>query len=177
MAWIPDPIEQPSSTDEQALARYRYMLRTAPPEAIEKAHETAFARLSPAQRQQALQQLATRAPGEERNLQDDPKSLARLATRSEIREPGLLERLFGGSNGNGGFGSALGGSLLGALAANFIGSGIARAFFDENPYGSQFEPAAQSSAYGPGDAYDHQGATENDDESAIDDYGYDGDLA
>ena len=30
-------------TDEQALARYRYMLATAPPEEIERAHEEAFA--------------------------------------------------------------------------------------------------------------------------------------
>ena len=37
-------------TDEQALARYRYMLATAPPEEIERAHEEAFASLTPEQR-------------------------------------------------------------------------------------------------------------------------------
>ena len=41
-------------TDEQALARYRYMLATAPPEEIERAHEEAFASLTPEQRRQAL---------------------------------------------------------------------------------------------------------------------------
>ena len=34
-----------STADEQAIARYRYLLRTAPPEAIEQAHAEAFARL------------------------------------------------------------------------------------------------------------------------------------
>lgn len=35
------------TTDEQSLERYRYMLATAPPEDIERAHEEAFARLTP----------------------------------------------------------------------------------------------------------------------------------
>jgi hypothetical protein len=39
---------QPTDADEQALQRYRYMLRTAPPETIEQAHEEAFAKLTPA---------------------------------------------------------------------------------------------------------------------------------
>ena len=38
------------SADEQAVERYRYMLRTAPPESSERAHEEAFARLTPEQR-------------------------------------------------------------------------------------------------------------------------------
>ena len=44
----PDPAQAP--TDVQALARYRYMLASAPPEDIERAHEEAFARLTPDQR-------------------------------------------------------------------------------------------------------------------------------
>ena len=49
-------------TDEQALEPYRYMLSTAPPEDIERAHEEAFARLTPDQRRQALQALAGVVP-------------------------------------------------------------------------------------------------------------------
>ena len=86
------------ATDEQALARYRYMLATAPPEDIERAHEEAFGRLSPEQRQQALQALAEHVPaGELRG--DDPGSLARAATRAEVRTPGTIERAWGGSGG------------------------------------------------------------------------------
>jgi|SRR4051794_2176263 hypothetical protein len=47
---------QPPNADEQALQRYRYLLKTAPPETIEQAHEEAFAKLTPAQRAQALRE-------------------------------------------------------------------------------------------------------------------------
>jgi hypothetical protein len=92
---------QPPDADEQALQRYRYMLRTAPPETIEQAHEEAFAKLTPSQRAQALRELAAETPEGERAAlaggRDDPKTLARLATRSEMREPGTMERMFGGT--------------------------------------------------------------------------------
>ena len=114
-------------SDEQAVARYRYMLATAPPEDIERAHEEAFARLTPEQRQQALQALAEHVPpGEIRG--DDPASLARAATRAEIRQPGTIERAWGG---NAGFG--LGSWFLTTLAASFIGTAIAQSFFDNDP--------------------------------------------
>jgi hypothetical protein len=113
-------------TDEQALARYRYMLATAPPEEIERAHEEAFAALTPEQRQQALQALAQHIPpGEIRG--DDPASLARAATRAEVRQPGTIERAWGG---NAGFG--LGSWFLTTLAASFIGTAIAQSFFDND---------------------------------------------
>ncbi|MEJ7617843.1 MAG: hypothetical protein WKF30_12990 [Pyrinomonadaceae bacterium] len=51
------------SPDEQALARYRYMLQTAPPETIEQAHAEAFAQLTPEQRRQVLQELSAGGGG------------------------------------------------------------------------------------------------------------------
>jgi hypothetical protein len=135
---------QPLS-DEQAVERYRYMLRTAPPETIEQAHQEAFARLTPEQRRLALQQLGSAAtPQERRYASDDPKSLARLATRAEIRQPGILERLLGSAGGQsyrgfgGGMGSMLAGSLLASVAGTFIGSAIAHSFFDEHPAPEEF---------------------------------------
>ena len=77
--------------DEQAVARYRYLLRTAPPEQIEQAHAEAFAQLTPDQRQQVLAQLAAAVPAGERPRTDDPETLARAATRAETapaRHPG-----------------------------------------------------------------------------------------
>ena len=116
------------SNDEQALDRYRYMLATAPPEDIERAHEEAFARLTPEQRQQALQALAQHVPeGELRG--DDPASLARAATRAEIRQPGTIERAWG----SGGAGFGLGSWFMTTLAASFIGTAIAQSFFDNDP--------------------------------------------
>jgi hypothetical protein len=82
------------TTDEQAIERYRYLLRTAPPETIEEAHAEAFAQLTPEQRQQVLAELSRELPEHERaaGYADDPRSLARLATRTEMRQPGSLER-------------------------------------------------------------------------------------
>ena len=119
------------ATDDQAVARYRYMLATAPPEDVERAHEEAFARLSPDQRQQALKALAAHVPASEISG-DDPASLARTATRAEIRQPGTIERAWGESGG--GFG--LGSFFMTTLAASFIGTAIAQSFFDNDPAAS-----------------------------------------
>jgi hypothetical protein len=115
-------------TDDQALARYRYMLSTAPPEDIERAHEEAFARLTPDQRRQALQALAGVVPPSE-ITGDDPASLARTATRAEVRQPGTIERAWGGA----GAGPGLGSFFLSTLAASFIGTAIAQSFLDNDP--------------------------------------------
>jgi hypothetical protein len=135
-------------TDEQALARYRYMLATAPPEEIERAHEEAFAQLTPEQRRQALQALAEHVPPNEIRG-DDPASLARTATRAEIRQPGTIERAWGGSAP--GFG--LGSWFLTTLAASFIGTAIAQSFFDTDPgaqdasAGSEGDSTAQDAGW------------------------------
>jgi len=118
----------PPSSDAQALERYRYMLQTAPPETIERAHEEAFAKLTAEQRRQILSGLAEAAPASERasiaaTSPDDTRGLARAATRAEIRQPGLMERTLGG--GSMGFGS----SLLSSFAMGFVGSMVANSFF------------------------------------------------
>ena len=125
-------------SDEQAIQRYHYMLRTAPPETIEQAHEEAFVKLTPGQRAMVLRELAATLPAHERAAvasdQHDPKTLARMATRAEMRQPGTLERTFGGMGGGmmgGGMtGGMLGGSFLSSLAGAFVGSMIAQQFFD-----------------------------------------------
>src|SRR5687768_2694070 len=73
--------------DQQAIERYRYLLRTAPPDDIERAHEEAFAQLSPEQRAAVLRQLSEQVPASELGG-DDPKSLARAATRAENARAG-----------------------------------------------------------------------------------------
>jgi hypothetical protein len=138
--------------DDQAIARYRYLLRTAPPEKIEQAHAEAFAQLSTDQRQQVLAQLAAAVPAGERPRTDDPETLARVATRAEMRQPGTLERAlggygpgyggggygrggyggggYGGGYGGPGMGSMIGGSLLGTIGGLVIGTAVADALFD-----------------------------------------------
>jgi hypothetical protein len=112
-------------TDEQAIDRYRYLLATAPPEEIERAHEEAFARLTPEQRRTVLNRLSEFVPPTEVSG-DDAASLARTATRAELRQPGTMDRAFGGWNGPG-----LGSFFLSSLAGAFIGSAIADNFFGD----------------------------------------------
>jgi hypothetical protein len=112
--------------DQQAIERYRYMLRTAPPDDIERAHAEAFASLTPEQRQLVLRELSAQVPESERPTSDDPQQLARAATRAEMRKPGTMERTFGNVGGPG-----LGGMFLSTLAGAFVGSAIANAFFGD----------------------------------------------
>ena len=118
------------SEDEQALARYRYMLKTAPPDAIEEAHAEAFARLTPQQRRMLLEQLRAEVPEtESAYATENPQGLARLATRAEVRQPGTLERLFGRVPATGpSFGGMMTGSLLGSMAGTVLGTMIAQNF-------------------------------------------------
>ncbi len=133
----PRPGDTPSSgqlTDEQAVERYRYLLRTAPPAAIEQAHAEAFTHLTPEQRRLVLDDLSRDLPPQERTDRDDPRSLARLATRAELRRPGTLERSFGGMSPGGtgiGLGGLMGGSFLGTIAGVVVGTAVADAIFND----------------------------------------------
>ena len=115
-------------SEQQALDRYRYMLRTAPPETVEQAHAEAFAKLTSEQRRRLLAELAESAPAAEKGSiastsVDDTRALARVATRAEVRQPGILERTMG--SGALGFGT----SLLSSFAMGFVGSMVAQSFF------------------------------------------------
>lgn len=133
-----------ASADEQAIERYRYLLRTAPPETIEQAHAEAFAQLTPEQRRRVLASLADAVPERERaaaaRAGDDPAALARTATRAELRQPGTMERVFGGIGGPPGagvgapgMGSLLAGGFLSSMAGTVLGSMIAQHFMSSHP--------------------------------------------
>jgi hypothetical protein len=113
--------------DQQAIERYRYMLRTAPPDHIERAHAEAFARLTPDQRLTVLRELSQQVPPSEVPSTDDPDAMARMATRAELRDPGTMERTFSRVSA----GPGLGGMFLSTLAGAFVGTAIAGAFFDD----------------------------------------------
>jgi hypothetical protein len=147
-ASVSSPAAPGELTDEQALERYRYLVRTAPPDAIEQAHEEAFAKLTPEQRRMALHDLSAVVPEHERSGRDDPRSLARMATRAETNRPGTVERAFGGG---GGMLGGMGGTLLGSFAAAFAGSLVAQSLFSE--FGGEETDAAGDGAEGEaGDA-------------------------
>ncbi|MBF4462199.1 MULTISPECIES: hypothetical protein [unclassified Rathayibacter] len=118
------------SEDEIAIERYRYLLRTAPPEALEQVHREAFEKLTPEQRQQVFRQLSENAPVGDAPRDDSPSTLAQSATRSELRQPGFMERRFAGGGGMG-FGGVLATSMLGTIAGFAIGSLVADAFLPD----------------------------------------------
>jgi hypothetical protein len=112
--------------DEIAVERYRYLLRTAPPETIESVHREAFSKLTPEQRELLFTELSKNAPQGDAPRSSDAAALATSATRSELRQPGTMERSMGG--GGMGFGSMVASSLLGTVAGYVIGSALVSAF-------------------------------------------------
>jgi hypothetical protein len=121
--------QPPRSDDEIAIERYRYLLRTAPPETIEQVHAEAFAKLTDAQRREVLAELSATLPEYERPASADPQAMARAATRAEYTQPGFMERTLGPQRQGGpSFGSMLGSSILGTVVGYVIGSALVSAF-------------------------------------------------
>jgi hypothetical protein len=125
----PAPPPQPPrqarpSEDELAVERYRYLLRTAPPDKLEEAHREAFERLTPEQRATIQQQLAQAVP-DEAPASTDPQELARSATRAELRRPGTMEQTLGRQGAMPG----MAGNFLSTFAAVVVGTTVAQALF------------------------------------------------
>jgi hypothetical protein len=148
-----------SPEDQAAVARYRYMLRTAPPEDMERAHAEAFARLTPQQRALLRNELSQELPAGERPRTDDAGDLARAATRAEISRPGFMEQVLGRTGGRSGRGVAgglaagaaggLGAGLLAGVAGAFIGTAVAGPLLEGFAgMGEEFTGAAEGLADG-----------------------------
>jgi hypothetical protein len=163
------PAAPRQTDDEIAVERYRYLLRTAPPETIEQVHSEAFSKLTDEQRDILFTQLTENAMEGERPANAEPDTLARSATRAELRQPGTLDRAFGGGGAGGGgqglgFGGVLGASLLGTVAGYVVGSALVSTFLPDGG-------GADASADGGGDP----GADAGGDSSGFGDFGGGGD--
>ena len=136
----------PRTDDEIAVERYRYLLRTAPPETIEQVHAEAFSKLTQEQRDLLFTQLSDGAQTGEAPRDAAPASLATAATRQELRTPGTMERSLGG--GGMGFGGMMASSLLGTVAGYVIGSALVGAFLPDGNSGADgsADPASADSA-------------------------------
>ncbi|GAB3876339.1 hypothetical protein [Terrabacter terrigena] len=154
---VPPPRGGASSEDERAIARYKYLLRTADPEHIERVHAEAFGKLSPEQRQMVLQRLTEDLPENERPRTDQPADLARSATRAEMSRPGYLQGAFGGGRGMGGglgggmgggmgMGGMIAGSMLGTIAGVVVGSALADMMLDGYDSSPEAQEAGDASA-------------------------------
>jgi hypothetical protein len=151
--------------DARAIERYRYLLRTAPPETIEQVHAEAFAKLTDEQRAVIYEELSKGAGTGERPLSSEPATLARAATRAEMRQPGTLERSFSNPAYQGpGFGSMIASSLIGTVAGYVIGSALVSAFLP-------WDGGADSSADASGDASADGGDSGSDAGDASGDFG------
>jgi hypothetical protein len=141
------------SDDEIAVERYRYLLRTAPPETIEQVHAEAFAKLTEEQRDLLFAELSSGAPEGEAPRDTSARALASSATRQELRNPGTMERSLGGNAGGVGFGGMVASSLLGTIAGYVIASALVSAFLPD-PAGADAgaDGGADSGADGSGDA-------------------------
>ena len=127
--------------DRKAIARYDYLLKTADPEQLELVHRDAFARLSPAQREQVEVRLRADLPVHEQPASSRPDDLARAATRGEAQHPGLLRKMFAsrgaGMAGAAGVGAIAGvgvgaaGGLLAAVAGGAVMSSFAAPLLQE----------------------------------------------
>ena len=116
----------PNAADAHAADRYRYLLRTAPPVAIERAHTEALRQLTPTQRHQLLRQVRRQLPDAVAfDTELDPRALARLLTCAELRRPGILERALAAQAGL---------SLFWALAQAFTAVPIAQQFLGAIDY-------------------------------------------
>ncbi|WIE64122.1 cation-transporting ATPase [Curtobacterium sp. MCLR17_036] len=126
---VAQPQRGPADPDAVAIAKYDYLLRTAPPEQLEQVHHDAFARLTPAQRQQIRDRLNSELPPHEHLRDDSAGGMARAMTRGEVARPGLVRRVLGGGatgGGRGGRGGAfVGGAAVGAGAMALGGLGAA----------------------------------------------------
>jgi hypothetical protein len=149
------PRRRPPTEDERAIERYRYLLQTAPPETIEQVHAEAFSKLSESQRAQVYEELSRGSGTGERPLSSEPATLARAATRKEMREPGSLERSLTGPS----FGSMVGSTLLGTVAGYVIGSALVSAFlpWDGGASADSGDSSADASADASADGGDFGG--------------------
>ncbi|MBO1767287.1 hypothetical protein [Allobranchiibius sp. GilTou38] len=164
--------------DQRAIERYQYLLRTAPPDKIEQAHQEAFAQLTPQQRQQVLQTLSEASPAD-RPQSDSAADLARSATRVEMQRPGSLTQIFGGRGMGmgGGMGMGIGGMLLTSVAGSFIGSAIAQEMFDDNGDGGNGDAQNSDDQQQDNSAQDTGSDNSGADQAAVADdgsAGYDG---
>lgn len=156
----PEQPPQRRNEDELAVERYEYLLRTAPGETIEAVHTEAFAKLTPEQRDILFQKLTDSAPEGERPADNQPSTLARTATRTELRQPGTLTRALsedGRGQGGPSFGSMFGSSLLGTVAGYVIGSAIVGSFFDGGGADAGADPGADASGDAGADGGDFGG--------------------
>ncbi|GAC1386038.1 MAG: hypothetical protein NVSMB42_06200 [Herpetosiphon sp.] len=101
-----DPTNDTHFNPQDVQDRYRYMLRNAPPEVVDQAHQQMMQQLSPDQRQQLATQMYQSMPQQNMQQQFDPRQLVQnpqmmgqMMRQTEQQNPGILDQVFGGAQG------------------------------------------------------------------------------
>jgi hypothetical protein len=147
-------------TAEEAIARWRYLLGAAPPEALSEAHGLALETLGEVPRAEVLQRMRTALAALEPGavVPGDPAVLVRAVARAERRAPGFLERALTadarGRQGLAGLATAVVATSVAATYLRGFEPGLeAGALADRSP--PDFDLEAPSSPGGHGEHGDH----------------------
>lgn len=155
-------------TPDQAMARWRYLLGTAPPEALSEAHARGLESLGEMPRAEVMQRLRAALSALEPGamVPSDAGVLVRAAARAERRTPGFLERALAAD--------ARGRQTLAGLAAAVVASSAAAPFLRgfepgldagalEDKRAPDFEDAPDPPAGPGGHDTDHDGDLDDED--------------
>ena len=124
-------------TPDQAMARWRYLLARAPPDALGEAHARGLDALGDMPRAEMVQRLRTALLALEPGVMvpSDAGVLARAAAKAERRAPGFLERALASD--------ARGRQTLGSLALAVVTSSAAAPFLRDFGAGLDAEEQAE----------------------------------
>lgn len=157
----PGPQAAGPLTPEQALARWRYLVRAAPPEVLSEAHGRALETLEELPRAEVLLRLRSALSALESGVvvPGDQAVLLRASARAERRAPGFLERaLAGDARGRQGLASLAVAVVATSAAAPFLqafdpDTGEA-AFPDRHHVDHDVDSADQLGGHGDHDEHD-----------------------
>jgi|KBSMisStandDraft_5_1062788.scaffolds.fasta_scaffold10959_1 hypothetical protein len=139
----PEPQATGPLTPDQALARWRYLVRAAPPEVLSEAHGRGLETLEELPRAEVLQRLRSALSALEPGVvvPADPAVLLRASARAERRAPGFLERALASD--------ARGRQGLTTFATAVVGTSVAA------PFLQAFDPDSGEAAFADRRSVDH----------------------
>lgn len=139
----PDGPDTQPLTPDQAVARWRYLVRAAPPEALAEAHGRGLDILEELPRAELLQRLRSALSALEPGVvvPGDAAVLLRASARAERRAPGFLERALAGD--------ARGRQGLATFATAVVATSVAA------PFLQAFDPDSGEAAFADRRSVDH----------------------
>jgi hypothetical protein len=160
----PEAVDARPLTPDQAMARWRYLVRRAPPEVLSETHARGLDSLGEVPRAEVVQRLRAALSALDSGVMvpSDAAVVVRAAAGMERRTPGFLERALAAD--------ARGRQTLAGLAAVVVASSAAA------PFLRGFEPGLEPGALEPRRGRDFEDAPDQLEGPGGQDSGHDGDL-